>query len=87
MDESPGWIKNKKVAINSKKKDNTCFQYVVTVALNQGENKPHSARVCNIKPFINKYNWNGIRYLSKTNDQKKFKKNNPTIAPNLLYTK
>ena len=32
---SPDWIKNKKVTINSiNKKDNKCFQYSVTAALN-----------------------------------------------------
>ena len=33
--DSPDWIKNKKVTINlTNKKDNTCFQYTVTVVLN-----------------------------------------------------
>ena len=33
--DSPDWIKNKKATINPiNKKDNKCFQYVVTVALN-----------------------------------------------------
>ena len=32
--DSPDWIKNKKATINpSNKKDNTCFQYAITVAL------------------------------------------------------
>ena len=32
--DSPDWIKNKKVTINSiNKKDNKCFQYTVIVAL------------------------------------------------------
>ena len=37
--------------------------------------------------FINKYNWEGIRYPSKLDDWKMFEKNNPTIALNVLYTK
>ena len=32
--DSPEWIKNKRSAINLKNKNNNCFQYVVTVALN-----------------------------------------------------
>ena len=33
--DSPDWIKNKKATINTiNKKDNKCFQYAVTVALN-----------------------------------------------------
>ena len=31
-----------------------------------------------IKPFVNKYNWKGINYPSKIDDQKTFEKNNPT---------
>ena len=35
---SPDWIKNKKTTINPiNKKDNKCFQYSVTVALNYEE--------------------------------------------------
>ena len=36
--DSPDWIKNKKATINTvNKKDNKCFQYAVTVALNHEE--------------------------------------------------
>ena len=38
--DSPDWRKNKKAAINPiNKKDNKCFQYPVTVALNHEEVK------------------------------------------------
>ena len=38
--DSPDWIKNKKVVITPiYKKDNKCFQYAVTVALNYEEIK------------------------------------------------
>ena len=40
-----------------------------------------------IKPFINKYNWKGIKYPPKRDDWKMFEKNNPTIALNILYIK
>ena len=37
-----GWIKNKKATINPiNKKDNKCFQYATTVALNYDERKKH----------------------------------------------
>ena len=55
--DSPDWIKNKKATINSiNKKDNKCFQYTVTVALNYVEIGKHSERIIKIKPFISKYN-------------------------------
>ena len=31
---SPKWLKNKKATINLKNKDDKCFQYALTVALN-----------------------------------------------------
>ena len=38
--DSPNWIKNKKATINLiNKRNNKCFQYAVTVALNNEENK------------------------------------------------
>ena len=32
--DSPSWCKNKKATINPKNKDNECFKYAITVALN-----------------------------------------------------
>ena len=84
--ESPDWIKNKKATINLKNKDDKCFQYVTTVALNYGEILSHPERVSNIKPFIKKYNWDGIKYPLEIDDWKTFEKNNPTIVLHVLYT-
>ena len=86
--DSPDWIKNKKATINHiNRKDNKCFQYVVTVVLNNDEIKNDLQRITKIKPFINKYNWERINFLSEKDDCKKFEKNNVTIAPNVLYAK
>ena len=49
--------------------------------------QPHPEKVSNIKPFINKYNWEGINYPSLIDDWKKFEKNNLTISLNILYIK
>ena len=38
------------------------------------ETKPHSERVSKSKPFINKYNWEGINYPSKIDDWNSFRK-------------
>ena len=37
------------------------------------------------KPFINKYNWEGIIYQSERDDWKILEKNNITIALNKVY--
>ena len=41
----------------------------------------------NIKPFIKICNWKIIDYPSKIDNSKRFEKNNPTIALNILYVK
>ena len=73
--DSPGCIKNKKATINPiNKKDNKCFQYAVTVVLNHEEIGKHSERIIKIKPFINKYSWEGISFPSEKNYRKTFEK-------------
>ena len=32
--DSPEWLKNKRATVNPKNKDNECFKYAITVALN-----------------------------------------------------
>ena len=39
------------------------------------------------KPFMNRYNWQGLKFPSEKDDWKKFEENNLTIALNVLYTK
>ena len=84
----PDWIKNKKGTINPiNKKNNKCYQYIVTVALNHEEIKKDLQRITNNKPGINKYNWEGIKFPLEKDDLKKIEKNNVTIALNVLYAK
>ena len=85
--DSLDWIKIKKEAINPRNCDGKCFQYAGTVALNCEEIGRHLERVSNIKPFINKHNWEGIKYLSGKDDLGKFEKNNSSVALDVLYKK
>ena len=55
------------------------------VALNYKEIKWNLDRVSNIEPFINKFNWDGIKYPSKIENWKKFESNNPTFLLVVLY--
>ena len=66
---------------------NKCFQYAVTVALNQKGIRKHSETKTKVKPFINKYYWEGKYFASEKDDWKKIEKNNLTIALNVLYAK
>ena len=66
---SPEWIKNKGVAINPKNtKDNNCFQYEKTAALNRQNIDNHPERISKLKPFINNYNWKDIEFPSHSKD-------------------
>ena len=85
--DSPEWIKKIKATINPKNEDDKYFQYAATVALHHEEIKRDLQRISKIKPVINKYNWNEIKYPSKIDDWKTFEKNNPTIALDILHIK
>ena len=67
--DSPDWIKNKQATINPiNKKNNNCFQYAVTVALNFEVIEKDPQRITKMKAFINKYNWEGINFPSEKDD-------------------
>ena len=77
----PDWIKIKKATISIfNKKYNKCFEYTATVTLLYEEIKKDPQRQTKIKPFIDKYNWNGINYPSEKDGWKKIEKNNVTIV-------
>ena len=82
--DSPKWLKDKKSTINPKNNDYKCFQYAVTLALNIDKIKKGPQRVSKIKPFIEKYNWQGIYFPSTSKDWKKFECNNE-VTLNILY--
>ena len=77
---------NKGVTINPKNtKDNNCFQYAITAALNYRNITNNRQRISKIKPFINNYNWKDIEFPSHSKDWRKFEYNNKAIALNILY--
>ena len=74
--DSPDNIKNKKATTNpNSKKDHKYFQYAVTGVLSHDEIKKDLQRITKIKPFINKYNWEEVRFSSEKDGWKKFEKN------------
>ena len=51
--DSRDWIKNKKATINPKNKDNECFKYAVTIALNHEKVGNNPERVSSkLKTYI-----------------------------------
>ena len=45
----------------------------------------NSERTTKIRPFINKYKWEGMNFPLEKDDWKKFENNNVRIALNVLY--
>ena len=83
--KSSEWLINKRATINPKNKDDKCFQYSITVALNHQNIENHPERISNIKPFIDQYNWEGIEFPAGIKDWKKFERNNKTIVLHILF--
>ena len=83
--KSPEWVINKRATINPKNKDNKCFQYSITVALNHQKIESHPERISNDRPHIDQYNWEGTEFPAGIKDWKKFERNNKTIASNILF--
>ena len=71
--------KKERIAIN--KKDDICFQYAATVALNQKEIEFHPESVWNIKLLINKHSKDWIKFPSKKKIGNDF---NKIIMKNLM---
>ena len=84
---SPDWIKKQKNTINTTNDDDKGCQYAATIALNHEEIGKNSVKISKPKPFISKSNWKKIHFLSEKDHWKKFEKNNPLIALNLLFVK
>ena len=75
---SLGWLKGKKEAIINN--DNS-FQNT----LNYQNIKTNPERISKLKPYINKYNWEGVEFPAGPKDWIKFEQNNKTIALNILF--
>ena len=66
---SPNWIKSKKALKNHvNKKDNSCFLYAITVALNYEKIGGNLEKKIKVELFLAKYNWEGTNYLSEEDD-------------------
>ena len=83
---SLNWLKNKGVTINPKiTKDNYCFMYALTIALNHKEiGKNPDCISKKLIEHIPKYSWGYIDSPAAIPDYKIFEKNNEDIALNIL---
>ena len=83
--KSPEWIKNKKATINYKNKDDKCFKYVVTIALNYDEMKEKYGKAYKVNEYSKRHDRTDINYPPHVNDWKTFERNNKFVALNVLY--
>ena len=79
---SSGWLRGQKETIIGG--DNE-FENAVDDALNYQNIGTQSERISKLKPYINKYNWEGIDFPAGPKDWIKFEPNNKTIALNVLH--
>ena len=81
---SSGWLRAKNEAINNGDAD---FEDALDDALNYQNIETHPERISKLKPYINKYNWEGINFQAGSKEWQKFERSNDTIALNILYVK
>ena len=79
---SLGWLRRKKEAIINGHND---FQNALDDASNYQNIERNPQRISKLKPYINKYNWEGIEFPAGPKDWKKFERNNKAIALNILF--
>ena len=79
---SSGWLRGKKEAII---KSDTGFEDALDDALNYQTIKTNPERRSKLKPYINKYNWEGIDFPAGPKERQKCEQNNKTIALNILF--
>ena len=79
---SSEWLRSKKESINY---GDNCLQENLSDALGYQRIKKDPQQISKLKPYINKYNWKDIKFLSDKDDWKKFEQNNKDIALNILF--
>ena len=80
---SPEWLKNKRLMINPKNKDNECFKYAIIAALNHKQIKNHSERIFILNLLLISING---RELSFHHNQKTGKSSSKIIKQLLLIS-
>ena len=79
---SSEWLKSKKESISN---EDNCFENALNDSLDYQKIKRHLQKISKLKPYINQYNWKGIKFPSDKEDWKKFEQNNKEIALNVLF--
>ena len=70
---SSEWLRSKKQAIIN---GDNCFQNAINDSLDYQRIKKDPQKISKLKPYINQYNWKGIKFPLDKEDWKKFEQNN-----------
>ena len=70
---SLGWLQGKKDAINNNNNNNN-FQNALNDALNHQTIENNPQKISKLKPYINKYNWEGRNFPAGSKEWQKFEK-------------
>ena len=57
------WLRSKKESITN---ENSCFQNALNDSLDYQKIKKDLQKILKLKPYINQYNWKGIKFPSQT---------------------
>ena len=80
--KSLGWLRGKTEALIN---NTNSFQNALDDALDFQNIEKHPERISKLKPYINKYNWEGIDFRAGPKEWQKFERNNKTNALNILF--
>ena len=86
---SLGWLQGKKEAITNNNNNSNDSKNALNDALNYQTIEKDPQRISKLKPYVNKYNWEGVDFPAGSKEWQKFEKNNKTIALNVyihMYT-
>ncbi|WP_215898195.1 hypothetical protein, partial [Acinetobacter baumannii] len=59
--------------------------WAVIASLHHVEIDKDVQRISKLKPYVGRYNWSGIEFLTPKNHWVKFERQNPGVALNVLY--
>ena len=79
---SSEWFRSKKESITN---EDNCFQNALNDSLDYQKIKKDPQKISKLKPYINQYNWKGIKFPSDKEDWKKFEQNNKETTLNILF--
>ncbi|XP_057310491.1 uncharacterized protein LOC130648455 [Hydractinia symbiolongicarpus] len=83
--ETPKWIATKKAIINPNNNDQECLRWALIAVLHYEDIAKDPQRISKLRPYVDRYKWQGIEFPTSIKDIIKFKRNNPVIAVNVLY--